>query len=105
MEFDGRRPLKGHQLQVRHKHDWGRRFIKLLHCPDQVLTVMLLSSIEFCHPKTSDLVLYVVADVWSTLLERGLRFVQRRHIRNSLKERESICAWTNEIAQHQFAGD
>ena len=47
---------------------------------------------------------HVVPDVWGTLLERGLQFVQRRHTRNSVKERDPICAWTNGIAQHQFAG-
>ena len=39
-----------------------------------MLEVMLLS--QYRHPKPSDLVLRVVPDVWGTLLERGLRFVQ-----------------------------
>ena len=34
-------------------------------------------------------------------LERGLRFVRRNRI--SVKRRNPICAWTNEIAQHQSA--
>ena len=46
---------------------------------------------------------HVVPDLWGTLLKRGLRFVQRRHTRNSVKMRDPICAWTNEIAQHQFS--
>ena len=39
-----------------------------------------------------------------TLLEHGLRFAQKRRTRNSVKERDPICAWTNGIAQHQSAG-
>ena len=41
--------------------------------------------------------LHVVPDVWGTLLERGLRFVQRRCTRNSMKEQDPICAWINGI--------
>ena len=37
-------------------------------------------------------------DVWGTLLERNLQFIQSRRIYNSLKERDPICAWTNGIA-------
>ena len=62
-----------------------------------------LASIVFRHPKPSDLFLHVVPDVQGTLLEHGLRFVQRRHIRNSVKKRDPISAWTNGIAQHQSA--
>ena len=68
-----------------------------------MLAVVLLS-IEFRHPKPSDFMLHMVPDVWGTLLVHGLRFAQRRHTRNSVKERDPICAWTNGIAQHQSAG-
>ena len=43
--------------------------------------------------------LHVVSDVWGTLLQRGLRFVQKRRTRDLVKERDPICAWTNRIAQ------
>ena len=98
-------------LQVRHKQDWGQGFILLL-LQDVVLLVsdagsdvVKLLSIEFCHPKPSDLLLHVVPDVCGTRLERGLRFVQRRRTRDSVKERDPICAWTNGIAQHQSSGN
>ena len=42
---------------------------------------------------------------WSTLLKRDLRFVQRRHTYNLVKEREPIGVWTNEIVQHQPADE
>ena len=45
--------------------------------------------------------LHVVLIVWGTLIRRGLRFVQWRRNRNSVKKRDPICEWTNEIAQHQ----
>ena len=44
-------------------------------------------------------------DVWGGLLGRSLRFVQWRRTQNLVKERNPICAWTNGIAQQQFAGD
>ena len=45
----------------------------------------------------SDFVLQTVRpDVWGTLLERGLRFVQGRRTCNSVKERDPICALTME---------
>ena len=74
---------------------------RLLYCPDQMLAGTWLSQHRVSSSKPSDLVLHVVRDVWGTLLELGLQFVQRRRTRNSLKERDPICAWTNEIAQHQ----
>ena len=49
--------------------------------------------------------LHVVPDVWDTLLGRGLRFVQRRRTRNSVKERDPIRIWINGIAQHQSVDD
>ena len=32
-------------------------------------------------------------------IEHGLRFAQRRHTCNSVKERDPVFAWTNGIAQ------
>ena len=85
----------------------GRGFILLLPQAvfflNEMLAVMLLNQHRVLHSKPSDLVLHVVPDVWDTLLEHGLRFVQRHRTRNSVKERDPICAWTNGIAQHQSA--
>ena len=76
-----RRLLEGHPLQIRLKQDWGRGYIFLLPqtavCPDQMLAVMFLRYSEFRHRKPLDLVFHVVFDLWSTLLEHGLRFVQQ----------------------------
>ena len=96
-----RRCMEEHPLQVRHKHDWGREFILFL--PQAAVLPGPDANIEFCHSKSSNLVLHVVFDVSDTLLGRGLRFIQGRCIRNTVKEQDSICAWTNRIAQHQFA--
>ena len=85
------RRLERNQLQVKHKQDWDRGFILLLP-QAAVLPGSDAGSdtgIEFGYPKPSDLVLHVVPDVWGTLLERGLWFVQRR---NLVKERDPICA-------------
>ena len=96
-------------LWVRHKQDYGRGFIFLL--PQ---TVVLPGSnagsddVEQAlgfDPKSSDLVLYVVPDVWGTLLGRGLQLVKKRHTRNLMKEQDSVCAWTYESAQLQSVGN
>ena len=65
--------LKGHPLQARHKQDWGKGFIFLL--PQAAVlpgsdagSNVVKASIEFRHPKPSDLVLHEVPDVWDTLL-------------------------------------
>ena len=69
--FPRRRRLEGHSLWVRYKKNWGRGFILLLHqaavLPGQMLAVTVLTSIGFCHPKPSDLVLHVVPEVCGTL--------------------------------------
>ena len=48
--------FEGYPLQVRHKQDWGRGFIfyylRLLHCLDQMLAVMLLSQHQVSSSKT-----------------------------------------------------
>ena len=100
-----RRSLEGYALQVRHKKDCGRGFILLLH-QAAVLPESDAGSnvIKLRHPKSSDFVLHLVTNVWGTLLGHGLRFAQRSRTRNSVKERDPICAWTNGIAQHQSAG-
>ena len=103
-----RRRLERYLLQVRRKQDRG--LILLLpqaavglqpesEAGSDVVKTASSSVIQ----KPSDLVLHVVPDVWGTLLEHGLRFVQRRRACNSAKERDPICAWTNGIAQHQFS--
>ena len=51
-----------------------------------VLSQSDAGSIEFHHSKPSDFVIHVVSDVWGTLLERGLRFVQRHRTCNLVKE-------------------
>ena len=43
-----------------------------------------------------------MADAWKTLLGRNLGFVQGRRTRNSMKERDRICAWTNGIASSPY---
>ena len=103
-----RRRLERYPLQVRHKQD--RKLILLL--PQAAVGLqpgsdagsdVVKTALSFVIQKPPDLVLHVVSDVWGMLLERGLRFVQRRRARNSAKKRDPICAWTNGIAQHQFS--
>ena len=64
---------------------------------DQMLAMMYLSQNSVLSSKTIGLVLHLVPDVWSSLLERGLRFVQRRRTCSSVKEQKPICPWTHEI--------
>ena len=47
----------------------------------------------------------VVSGIWGTLLELALQFVQKHCSHSLVKEQDPICAWMNEIAQHQSAGD
>ena len=98
--------FEGHPLQARHKQDWGRGFILLL--PQTAVLPGSDAGSDVIKPASSfviqNRVLHVVPDVWGTLLVHGLRFALRLHTRNSVKERDPICAWTNEIAQHQSAG-
>ena len=81
------RRLKGHLLPVKHKLDWGQRLILLLP-QAAVRPGSDAGSINFCCPKPPDIVFYVVPEELFTLLECGLRFVQRRRTRNLVKERE-----------------
>ena len=92
------RRLKG----IRSRSDTNRtgaeglsfNYPRLLHCLNQILAVVLLSQHRVSSSKT------VIPRApcgarCTTLLEHGLRFAQRRHTRNSVKERDPICAWTN----------
>ena len=45
----------------------------------------------FFYPKLSDLVLLVMYNACDTPIQRYLRFVQRRRIRNERNEADSIC--------------
>ena len=93
-----------HLLQVRHKQDWGRGFILLL--PQAAALPESDAGSDVIKPASSFVIQnrQTSCSVWDTLLERGLRFAQRRHTRNSVKEQNPICAYTNGIAQHQSAG-
>ena len=75
---------------------------RLLHCLDQMLAVVLFSQHRVSSSKTVRP--RAPCRLYGTLLVHGLQFAQRRHTRNSVKERDPICAWTNGIAQHQSAG-
>ena len=77
---------------------------RLLHCLDQMLAVMLLSQHRVSSSKTVRPRAPCGARCMGTLLVHGLRFALRHHTRNSVKERDPICAWTKGIAQHQSAG-
>ena len=75
-------------IEVRHKQDWDQGFILLL-----LQTAVLPASdagSDGVKPassfvmKPSNLVLNVVSNVWTTLLERNLRLVHRRHTCNSV---------------------
>ena len=77
---------------------------RLLYCLNQMLTVMLLSqpcilSSKIVRPR---------APCGARCMGQAVRtwsgFVQGRHTRNSIKERDPIYSWTNGIAQHQSAG-
>ena len=68
-----------------------------------MLAVMLLSQHRVSPSKTVKHHASCGARCMGTLLEHGLRFVQKRHTRNSVKERDLICALTNGIAQHESA--
>ena len=79
---------------------------RLLHCLDQMLAVVLLSQHRVSSSKTvrprAPCGARCIGHAVSTV--HGLRFAQRRHTRNSVKERDPICGWTKGIAQHQCAG-
>ena len=77
---------------------------RLLHCLDQMLVVISLSQHRVSSSKTVRTRAPCGARCIAHAVSNGLRFAQRRHIPNSVKERDPICAWTNGIAQHQSAG-
>ena len=77
---------------------------RLLHCLDQMLAVMSLNQHRVSSSKTVRPRAPCGARCIGHAVVHGLWFAQRRHTRNSVKERDPICAWTNGIAQHQSAG-
>ena len=77
---------------------------RLLYCLDQMLAVMSLSQHQVSSSKIVRPHAPCGARCIGMLLVHGLQFAQRRHTRNSVKERDPICACTNGIAQHQPAG-
>ena len=76
---------------------------RLLHCLNQMLAVVLLSQHRVSSSKTARPRTPCSARCIGHALVHGLRFAKRRPTRNSVKERDPICAWTNGIAQHQSA--
>ena len=100
-----RRRLERYPLQIRHKQYWGQRFILLLmYCLNQMLAVMLLSQHRVSSFKTVRPRASCGARCMGHAIRHGLRFAQRHHSRNLVKERDPICACTNKIAQHQSKG-
>ena len=79
-------------------------YLKLLHCLNQMLAVMSLSQHRVSSSKTVRPRAPCGARRIGHAVRTWLRFAQRRHTRNSVKERDPICTWTNGIAQHQSAG-
>ena len=69
-----------------------------------MLAVMLLSQHRVLSSKTVGPRAPYGARCMGTLLERGQRLIQMRPTRNSVKERDPICGWTNRIVQQQSAG-
>ena len=102
--------IRRHRLKGIHSRSDTNRtglyfyYPRLLHCLNQMLAVVLLSQHRVSSSKTVRPRAPCGSRCIGHLLVHGLRFAQRRHTRNSVKERDSICAWTNEIAQHQSAG-
>ena len=105
------RPLRLHPIKaitastyVRHKQNWGRGFIVLL--PQVAVRPGSNAGSDGVKPASSFI---IQNSMWCPThgaryyVERNLRFVQRRRTRNSVKEQDLICAWTNAITQHQSA--
>ena len=77
---------------------------RLLHCLNQMLAVVLLSQHRVSSSKTvrprapcgARCIGHAVS-TWSAVCSEA-------HTRNSVKERDPICAWTNGITQHHSAG-
>ena len=97
--------FEGHPLQVRHKQDWDRGFIPLLPQTAALPELESDAGSAVIKPASS----FIMQNRQTSCGVRcighavvhGLRFAQRRHTRNSVKERNPICAWTNGIAQYQ----
>ena len=88
--------LEGHPLQVTHKQDWGRGFILLL--PQTTVLPRSDAGSDVVKPASGFVIKTVIPRVpcdarcMGTLLEHGLRFVQWCRTRNSVRERDRICA-------------
>ena len=97
--------FEGHIFQVRHKQDYGRGFILLL------LQAAVLPRSDTGSDGVGPASNFVIQNrqiscsMWFPMLGRGLRFVQWRRTRNLMRKQDSVCAWANEISQHQFAGN
>ena len=100
--------FEGYPLQVRHKMKWGRGFnfyyLRLLNCVNQVLAVMLLSQHRVSSSKTVRPRAPCGARCIGHAVSTWSAVCSERHTRNSVKERDPICAWTNGIVKHQSAG-
>ena len=87
--------------QVRHIHDWAEGlsfyYSGLLHCLNQILTVVLLSQHRVSSSKTVRFRAPCGAQLIGHAVEHGLRFVQGHHTLNFMKKRDPICAWTKEL--------
>ena len=107
------RSMEGHRLWVKHKQNWGQKFIVLLPQASalpgsdaagsdgfETASGFVIKNQRPCTPS------HVQSRLWDTLLKRGLQFVQRqRFCLKSAKEARLHCTWTNGIAQHQSAED
>ena len=79
-------------------------YLRLLHCLNQMLAVVLLSqhrvlsskTVRPCAPCGARCIRHAVR-TWSAVCSEAPHS-------QSVKERNPICTWTNGIAQHQSAG-
>ena len=87
-------------------------YSRLMHCLNQMLAVMLLSQHRVSSSKTVRPRASCGARCIGHAVRTWFAVCSERHTRNSVKERDPICAWTNGIAQcwtngiaqHQSAG-
>ena len=102
MELSRRHCLKGIHSRSDTSRTWAEGlsfyYPRLLHCLNQMLAVVLLSQHRVSSSKTVRPRAPCGARCIGHAVIHDLRFAQRRHTRNSVKERDPICAWTNGIA-------